>query len=126
MSHKHCGYQGPSLLYKNTPDLSIVGRSGQCNTPKYQCFHAAQPAHVALYLQHLLETSEANTAVDDAVNALAWVNELGGLPSPTSHPTVRAMQESAHHIKGRPKVKKEPATPQLLQKMVSTLAQESA
>ena len=86
----------------------------------------AQPAHVALYLQHLLETSEAKTAVDDAVNALAWVHELGGLPSPTSHPTVRTMQESAHRIKGRPKVKKEPATPQLLQKMVSMLAQESA
>ena len=80
----------------------------------------AQPAHVALYLQHLIETSEAKTAVDDAVNALAWVHELGGLPSP-SHPTVRTMQESAHRIKGRPKVKKEPATPQLLQKMVSIL-----
>ena len=56
----------------------------------------AQPAHVALYLQHLLETSEAKTAVDDAVNALAWVHELGGLPSPMSYPTVRTMQESAH------------------------------
>ena len=86
----------------------------------------ALPAHVALYLQHLLETSEAKTAVDDAVNALAWVHELGGLPSPTSHPTVRAMQESAHRIKGRPKLKKEPASPQLLQKMVRPLAQESA
>ena len=87
----------------------------------------AQPAHVALYLQHLIETSEAKTAVDDAVNALAWVHELAGLPSPTSHPTVRTMQESAHRIKGRPKVKKEPATPQLLQKMVSILIiQQSA
>ena len=52
--------------------------------------------------------------------------ESGGLPSPMSYPTVRTMQESAHRIKGRPKVKKEPVTPQLLQKMVSTLAQESA
>ena len=83
----------------------------------------ALPAHVALYLQHLLETSEAKTAVDDA---LAWAHELGGLPSPKSHPTVRAMQESAHRIKGRPKLKKEPASPQLLQKMVRALAQESA
>ena len=86
----------------------------------------AQPAHVALYLQLLLETSEAKTAVDDAVNVLAWAHELGELPSPTSHPTVTTLQESAHHIKGRPKVKKEPATPQLLQKLASTLAQESA
>ena len=31
----------------------------------------ALPAHVALYLQHLLETSETKTTVDDAVNALA-------------------------------------------------------
>ena len=30
----------------------------------------ALPAHVALYLQHLLVTSKAKTAVDDAVNAL--------------------------------------------------------
>ena len=81
---------------------------------------------MALYLQYLLETAEAKTAVDDAVNALAWAHELGGLPSPMSHPTVRTMQESAHRIKGRPKVKKEPATPQLLQKTVSKLAQESA
>ena len=60
------------------------------------------------------------------MNALAWAHELGGLPSPTSHPMVRTMQESAHCIKERPKVKKEPATPQLLQKMASTLHQESA
>ena len=81
---------------------------------------------MALYLQHLLETSAAKAAVDDAVNTLAWAHALGGLPSPMSHPTVRTMQESAHRIKGRPKVKKEPATPQSLQKMASTLAQESA
>ena len=86
----------------------------------------AQPAHVALYLQHLLETSVAKTAVDDAVNALAWAHELGGLPSLTSHPTVRTMQESAHHIKGRPKVQKEPASTQLYKKMASMLAQETA
>ena len=48
------------------------------------------------------------------MNALAWAHELGGLPSPTSHPTVRTMQESAHLIKGRPKLKKAPALPQLL------------
>ena len=36
-----------------------------------------QPAHIAL-----LETSEAITAVDDA---LVWAHELGGLPSPTYH-----------------------------------------
>ena len=66
----------------------------------------AQPAHVALYLQHLLETSEAKTAVDDAVNALAWAHELGGLSSPMSHPTVRTMQESAHRIKGGAKGEK--------------------
>ena len=59
------------------------------------------------------------------MNALAWAQELGRLPSPTSHPTVRTMQESAHRIKGRPKLRKELASLQLLQKMVSTLAQES-
>jgi len=31
----------------------------------------AQPVHVALYLQHLLNTTEAKTAVDDAVHECA-------------------------------------------------------
>ena len=62
----------------------------------------AQPAHVALCLQHF-RNFRSKSAVDDAVNALAWVHELGGLPSLTSHPTVRTMQES---VKARPIVKK--------------------
>ena len=40
------------------------------------------------------------------MNALAWAHELGGLPSPTSHPTVRTMQESAHRIKRKAEVEK--------------------
>ena len=101
MSHERCGYQGPSLLYRNTPDLSIVGRSGQRKTPKYQSSQLNLPMwHFTCKLQHLLEPSEAKTAVNDAVNALAWAHELGGLPSPMSHPAVRTMQESAHRIKG--------------------------
>ena len=86
----------------------------------------AQPAHIALYLQHLLDTTEAKTAVDDAVNALAWAHDLGGLQSPTSHPTVKTMRESAHRMKGRPTVKKEPVAPQLLRRMVNLMAQQSA
>ena len=100
-----CCNQGPSLLYRNTSDLSIVGRSGQHNTLKYQ----SSQLYLLMwhfYLQHLQKLEKQKTAVDDAVNALAWVHELGGLPSPTSHPTVRAMQESAHRIKGRPKLEK--------------------
>jgi len=78
------------------------------------------------YLQHLLDTTEAKTAVDDVVNALAWAHELGGLQSPTSHPMIKTMQESAHHMKGGKRLKKEPLAPQLLRRMVSAMAQQLA
>jgi len=46
---------------------------------------------MALYVQHLLDTTEAKTAVDDVVNDLAWAHELGGLQSPMSHLMVKTM-----------------------------------
>ena len=50
----------------------------------------AKEVHVALYLQHLGDTSQSKAAVEGACNALAWIHSTAGLPSPTLSPFVKA------------------------------------
>ena len=42
----------------------------------------AQAHYVALYLQHLAERAKSKSAVEEAVNALAWMHSLAGVNSP--------------------------------------------
>ena len=43
----------------------------------------AKEVHVALYLQHLGDTSQSKAALEAACNALVWIHSTAGLPSPT-------------------------------------------
>ena len=49
-----------------------------------------QEVHFALYLQHLGETVQSKSAVEEAVNAVSWVHQISGLPAVTASPFVRA------------------------------------
>ena len=74
--------------------------------------------HVALYLQHLGDTSQSKAAVEGACNALAWIHSTAGLPSPTLSPFVKATLEGMQRILAKPTVKKDPVTSVMLEDMV--------
>ena len=78
----------------------------------------AKEVHVALYLQHLGDTSQSKAAVEAACNALAWVHSTAGLPSPTISPFVKATLEGMQRILAKPTVKKDPVTSIMLEDMV--------
>ena len=78
----------------------------------------AKGVHVALYLQHLGDTSQFKAAVEAACNTLAWVHSTTGLPSPTISPFVKATLEGMQRILAKPMVKKDPVTSTMLEDMV--------
>ena len=78
----------------------------------------AKPHEFALYLQHLSEKTESKAAVEEAVNALAWMHSSAGLMTPSSHPLVRATLEGLRRTLAKPVVKKEPITVEMLEVMV--------
>ena len=43
-------------------------------------------AEFALYLQHLGETTSSKSAVEEAINGVSWVQQLGGFPPLTGSP----------------------------------------
>ena len=78
----------------------------------------AKEVHVALYLQHLGDTSQSEAEVEGACNALAWIHSTAGLPSPTVSPFVKATLEGMQRILAKPTVNKEPVTAEMFEDMV--------
>ena len=73
----------------------------------------ARDFQVALYLQHLGDTSKSKAAVEEACNALAWVHFTSGLPAPTSSPFVQATLKGLQRILAKPVTKKRPVSVEL-------------
>ena len=63
-------------------------------------YFPAQPTHVALYLQHILETNGSYQSVDEAFYALKWAHTIAGVPSPTDNSIVNFVREGARRILG--------------------------
>ena len=78
----------------------------------------ARDFQVALYLQHLGDTSKSKAAVEEACNALAWFHSTSGLPSPTLCPFVQATLEGLQRVLAKPVTKKRPVSVELLRKIV--------
>ena len=51
----------------------------------------AKPEHVALYLQHVLDTTKSHSSVDSAIYGIQWAHNLADIPSPTNSPIVHAI-----------------------------------
>ena len=77
----------------------------------------AQPVHVALYLTYLLDNSTSFNTVNSAVYAIKWAHELAGQNDPTENAFVKSLQESARRLTGKPVQRKDPASPEMLQKL---------
>lgn len=79
----------------------------------------AEPLPVALYLQHLLESTSSCSSVDAAFYGLKWVHETAGLVSPTDSSLVAAVREASKRILGTGRSnRKEPMPRDLLQSIV--------
>ena len=48
-------------------------------------FLPAKPVHVAVYLQHVLESTNSSSPVDTAFYTINWANEIVGVASPTDN-----------------------------------------
>ena len=82
-------------------------------------FLPANPIHVALYLQHLLESTRSSSSFDSACYAIKWVHELVGMATPTDNQLVCRVREAAKRVlgSGRPN-RKEPLTIKILKDVV--------
>ena len=80
-----------------------------------------QEVHFALYLQHLGETVQSKSAVEEAVNAVGWVHQLAGHPPIVASPFVRATLAGLQRKLAKPKVPKEPITTDVLVALVHSL-----
>ena len=79
----------------------------------------AKPEHVALYLQHVLDTTKSHSAVDSAIYRIQWAHNLAGIPSPTNSPIVHAISRASKRIFGtRVSNKKEPISPEMIRTLV--------
>ena len=51
----------------------------------------------ALYLQHVGDTSDSKSAVEEAVNSVGWVPQLAGYPAVSESPFVRIVLDGLQH-----------------------------
>lgn len=79
----------------------------------------ANPFHVALYLQHLIEQSQSPSVVDSAFYGIKWAHSMAGIPSPTDNPVVEAVRSASKRILGTGVVnRKEPVSPSLIHDII--------
>ena len=73
---------------------------------------------LALYLQHLGNSTGSRASVDRAVYALAWIHEAAGLSSPINDPFVQTVLGGLRHMLASPTIRKQPVTSEMLSDMV--------
>ena len=120
-------------LASSLPDVALRGRapatvrqySGAfCRWKKWASAKGvdsfpASPFFVSLYLNYLIQKSSTVAPVEQAVHALSWVHSIAVVDDPTQHPLVGHVVAGAKRILARPTCKKEPITPDILQRLVS-------
>ena len=75
----------------------------------------ADPVYVALYLLSIMETKESSSCVvRNSLYSIDWAHKIAGLDVPSVHPMVSAAKESSSRLYGRPVVKKEVITSEML------------
>ena len=78
----------------------------------------ANPFQVAMYLQCLLNEARSPSPIRAAVYNIDWAMQLAGLPKVGDHPLVVGLVYASHRILGKPTVKKEPVTSEMLKALV--------
>uniref|UniRef100_A0A1X7VSD4 Uncharacterized protein n=1 Tax=Amphimedon queenslandica TaxID=400682 RepID=A0A1X7VSD4_AMPQE len=75
------------------------------------------PLHFTLYLQHLSDQAQSRAAVEEAINAVSWVNQAMGLQPISQDPFVKTVAAGLQQALAKPK-KKEPVTAAMLRDLV--------
>lgn len=73
-----------------------------------------------LYLEDIGSLSKSSASVEEAVNAISWVQQVAGCESICGSPIVKIVVAGLKRILAKPKTKKEPITPEMLRQMVET------
>ena len=73
------------------------------------------PIHLALYLQHIGDSTGSCTAVEEAVYAIAWTHQAAGLTSPADDPFVQTVLAGLRRVLALPTVKKQPFATEMLE-----------
>ena len=60
----------------------------------------AKTEHVALYLQHLLDSTQSHCVVDSAIYAIQWAHNSAGLPSPVDIAIIHDISKAAKKMNG--------------------------
>lgn len=77
-----------------------------------------------LYLQHVGEATKSRAAVEEAVNAIAWMQRLAGEEVTVAQdPLVKLVVDGFQRLLARPKVRKEPVTADMLPQIVESMQQ---
>ena len=84
------------------------------------CHFPPNPFQIAVYLQCLLNEAYSPSSVLNTVYSIDRALQLAGLSKISSHPLVASMVSASQRILGRPKVKKDPITPEILKALVES------
>ena len=84
------------------------------------CHFPPNPFQIAVYFQCLLNEAYSPSPVLNSVYSIDWTLQLAGLSKVSSHPLVASMVSASQRILGRPKVKKDPITPEILKALVES------
>ena len=76
--------------------------------------------HVAVYLQHVLESTRSSASVDTAFYSIKWAHESAGLVSPTDNPLVNRVRDAGRRILGTKRGnRKEPLSIEILKDIIA-------
>ena len=92
--------------------------AGQCAEVRA---YPVDEVHFALYLQHIGESTQSKSAVEEAVNAISWVQQLADHQPVSTSPLVRATLAGLQRKLAKPRTRKEPITVEMLSKIVGSL-----
>ena len=77
-----------------------------------------QPAQLAIYLEHIADSTGSKSAVEEDCNAIAWTHEIAGIQNPLDNGVVRSIVEGCHRSLAKPVKKKELVTMQDLKRVI--------
>ena len=84
------------------------------------CICPANPVHVAVFLTSILESKGPHHSARTVMYAIDWAHKVAELEPPSNHPLAKSIVDAGHRVYGKPVVKKEPITPELLLRLVSS------
>ena len=85
----------------------------------------ANPFHVVMYLQVILKSASSASPINNAVYSTDWIHGLAGFQKVSFHCLVQSVMGASKRILAKPKNRKEPITPEMLQQLVESVKDKS-